>query len=1071
MRGQGLVWRRAGRALTVAAGLVACALLLARAAEAAPAYPVVKILVQPDGAGIAARLWGDEFVHGWETAAGRFTLVRNEATGYWEYAVRDTAGNLAPSGVVAGAGAPPVAGGLRPTRAFVNSARAARGAPALGVPTRAAPPPWAGVGTRVLFIMVEFTDRQCTFTPAQMQANLFGGTASGPGNLAEFFSEISYGRLQLQGTVVGNAAGTDCAALGNTHAFYDTGAGSAAGLVAEAVGLVTGHVNFAQFDNDGDGTVDALGLVYAGGGPHDGCDTDDAPGGSGGDDLWPHSGSTGGTATGDGVNVNPYIINSEITFGVNPASACNRIQTIGLFAHEFGHSLGLPDLYDTDSSSYGVGRWSTMASQYSSTVNLADTPAHYDPWSKWFLNWITPADYTGQDVGISLDRVEDSGKVAQFLANPGGAESGGTGEYFLVENRQRVGFDAALPGCGILIWHLDDSRTNNTLEGHTAANHRLVDLERADGGIAPADDGTQDSQRVPFPGSTNNSLFSDTTTPTANLYSGDPSGVRVSIPGGASACADSMPVNFGNPEADLSISKSDSPDPVTPGELLNYIVTVTNSGPGVASNVIVTDTLPTGVVYLSNSDSCVNASGTLTCNLGTIPSGVSRGFTIQVRVPANFLSSIPAGTANLTNTARVTANEPDGDLADNSVTISTVVIDSADLRLTKECKPDQPNRAPAGTETYCEIYVDNLGPSDARSVVITDRIISTTPITITAITVTGAGLTCPATPIGPTSDTTITCTDAVLPAGGRDTIRVTFRANDAGDVDDIASVTSATPDPDTSNNLARGRVSFGSAADLSLSKTGPPTAIAGANLTYNLQVTNTGPSTAVNVVVTDSLPAQVSFVSAVPSAGGSCQAGVVPGDPSKPLRCNFGTLASGGIVSLAVTVKVNSNVPGNTIIVNNADTHSDVFDPDTSDNVKTAPVTIDTRADLSITKTADAATYKPSSTITYQITAVNNGESKALHVVVTDNLPEFRQALYRSDTGGCTLSTPITLTCNLGDLEVGQSKTFFVSVTVKGSRGTVSNTASVAATGPMTLPDPVAANNSSTVNVIVKGGS
>jgi len=96
--------------------------------------------------------------------------------------------------------------------------------------------------------------------------------------------------------------------------------------------------------------------------------------------------------------------------------------------------------------------------------------------------------------------------------------------------------------------------------------------------------------------------------------------------------------------------------------------------------------------------------------------------------------------------------------------------------------------------------------------------------------------------------------------------------------------------------------------------------------------------------------------------------------------------------------------------------------------------------------------------VTYSINVVNNGPSKAVNVVVTDNLPELKAAIYQSDTGGCVLSTPTTLKCNMGDMAVGQSKTFFIYVLVKGSRGAVSNTASVASA----TTDPAGANDSST---------
>ncbi|MBI1742644.1 immune inhibitor A [Candidatus Acetothermia bacterium] len=196
------------------------------------------------------------------------------------------------------------------------------------------------------------------------------------------------------------------------------GPGTDAGLVTEAVTLADSTVNFANFDNDGDGTVDILGIIYAGGGPHDGCDMDDPPPGFAGDNLWPHFSRPGGTFAGDGVSVNQYIIQSEVTHAkdVNPSSGCTQIQTIGLFAHEFGHALGLPDLYDTDGSSAGIGSWSTMSNQYRSTVNLADTPPHYDPWSKWFEGWITPQDLTSASVaGKFIPQTETNAFTIQLL--------------------------------------------------------------------------------------------------------------------------------------------------------------------------------------------------------------------------------------------------------------------------------------------------------------------------------------------------------------------------------------------------------------------------------------------------------------------------------------------------------------------------------------------------------------------------------------------------------------------------------------------------------------------------------
>jgi uncharacterized repeat protein (TIGR01451 family) len=419
----------------------------------------------------------------------------------------------------------------------------------------------------------------------------------------------------------------------------------------------------------------------------------------------------------------------------------------------------------------------------------------------------------------------------------------------------------------------------------------------------------------------------------------------------------------------------------------------------------------------------------------------------------------------------VSGKELDSNTANNTATATTQVVASADLVLSKECKPDQPNTQPAGTATFCDIYVTNAGPSDAQNVTITDHVIGSAPFVVNAIAATEspsdatAPVCGPATPIGPTTSTTLTCTDLVLPSGAQLDVKVTFTANSTADVDDTATVTSSTPDPSPNNNTAVGRVSFRSISDLALTKSNAPNPVtAGTNITYTLGVTNHGPSSAANVVVTDVLSGQVSFVSASPSQG-ACQAGVVPGDPTKPLTCNLGALANGASASVTVIAKVNSDTPAGTILVNNGTASSDSADPNTANNIATASATVNTSADLAIVKTSDALTYKPSTVVTYKITVDNiAGPSKALNVVVTDNLPTQKQAIYQSDTGGCALSTPTTLTCNIGDLAVGQSKTFFVYVLIKGSQGAVSNTASVTSA----TTDPNAANNSS-VRIVTIG--
>ncbi len=185
---------------------------------------------------------------------------------------------------------------------------------------------------------------------------------------------------------------------------------------------------------------------------------------------------------------------------------------------------------------------------------------------------MTPTEYTGVHAGVSLAEAETSPAAIRLLANPGGVQVGGSGEYFLLENRQNVGFDSKLPGCGTLIWHIDETRTTNRLEGH-----RLVQLEQADGlgsmDIVPQN-GNRGDAGDPYPGSAVNRLFDAITAPSAHLNSGAASGVSVGVPGG---CGSMMTLNLGAPGANptpttLALASSLNPSVVDEG--VTYTATV-----------------------------------------------------------------------------------------------------------------------------------------------------------------------------------------------------------------------------------------------------------------------------------------------------------------------------------------------------------------------------------------------------------------------------------------------------------------------------------------------------------------
>jgi uncharacterized repeat protein (TIGR01451 family) len=505
-------------------------------------------------------------------------------------------------------------------------------------------------------------------------------------------------------------------------------------------------------------------------------------------------------------------------------------------------------------------------------------------------------------------------------------------------------------------------------------------------------------------------------------------------------------------DADLRVTKT-GPETVTVGSNLTYSITVSNDGPVAAQFVELTEATPPGTTFVAFNQNtgpqftcttpAVGGTGSVNCTAAALANGASATFTFVVQADAD-------ASGTITNTAEVSGEEIDPDTSNNTASVITSVNASADLQLTKQCKPDTPIAA-GGTGT-CTILVTNLGPGEARDVVVTDTHVSNAPFTFGSITTTVG--TCSV------ANGVVTCTLGDLAVRAEATITVPVTSNAQADVNDTATVTSSTPDPNADNNTAMGAVQFAASADLAITKTASSPVIAGTNVTYTLSVTNNGPSDAPNVVVTDTLPGELTNVSVTPSQG-SCTDGI-PGNPGQPLTCTLGSLANGGSATISVVGKIDASTPNGSYINNNASVSSGVADPDNGNNSASVVSQVLAQADLAIVKTSDQDIYKPSSLVTYTAKVTNLGPSDAQAVVVTDNLPDIKQALYLSDTGGCTKSGN-TLTCVIGTLAVGQSSSFNINQTVKGARGAVANTVTV----DSSTADPNGANNTSTRTVIV----
>jgi len=261
---------------------------------------------------------------------------------------------------------------------------------------------------------------------------------------------------------------------------------------------------------------------------------------------------------------------------------------------------------------------------------------------------------------------------------------------------------------------------------------------------------------------------------------------------GASAFAGAPDLNGCYGPADMSITKSDSPDPVGPGQNVTYHLTVTNngvsSGPSTTSGVTVTDSLPAGVTLVSATPSTGSCSGTATisCALGIFPGGASATIDIVVMVS-------PAASGTLTNTASVSAVTADPNLANNTATATTTIVNGADLSITKTGSPDPVHTGQTLTYT---LTVHNGGPLAASSVSVTDQLPRNTAFGTATATQGSCSLTQPTKRIVTcslgtiASGATVTATVMVTPPSKKTTITNT------------ASVSSTTSDPNTANNSA-----------------------------------------------------------------------------------------------------------------------------------------------------------------------------------------------------------------------------------------------------------------------------
>jgi immune inhibitor A len=381
-------------------------------------------------------------------------------------------------------------------------------------PARVLGPSLAPTGSwRALVILVDFSDKTSNVAAGSFDNLLFGSSA---GTMRHYYNAVSYGALDivtvhLPGTIGWKRAPQTYAYYCNAQNGFGNYPRNAQKLTEDAVTVANASVDFSQYDNDGDGYVDALFIVHSGpGAEYTGLDTD----------IWSHAWSTKTAITLDGVKVFRYSMEPE--YWESPGD-----MTMGVYAHELGHAaFGLPDLYDTDYTSAGLDSWSLMAGgSWNGPAPGGASPAFPDVWSHTQMGYVAPTTIAANTSGASLHQITDLPNAWKLWS--GGAP--GT-QYFMVENRQRTGYDAYLQGDGMLVYHVDESvltdNDNEWYPGHTTSGHYLVALEQADGQWNLEQNVSADGAD-PFPGTGNKRTFAGTTTPDTKSYASALTGVAL----------------------------------------------------------------------------------------------------------------------------------------------------------------------------------------------------------------------------------------------------------------------------------------------------------------------------------------------------------------------------------------------------------------------------------------------------------------------------------------------------------------------------------------------------------------
>jgi M6 family metalloprotease-like protein/uncharacterized repeat protein (TIGR01451 family) len=881
----------------------------------------------------------------------------------------------------------------------------------------------------VLFILINFTDTAFTNTKAEFEDKFADteadpcGNCTGPGGFRAFYYEMSYGLFNVVGSVEGpfTAGGaTDEKAPATrtyggqeyargTHGYYGCGPDPegeascdvgndgfkyAALLAKEAVlAADAAGVNFSQ--------VDHVVIVHQGLGKSDSGDDRD---------IWPHQwriSEAGWTAPNvDGVTVDAYaIVPERVKTGL--FDLFTTMTSIGTPAHEFGHLLGLPDEYDDNTA--GIGEHGLMGScNYLKTGGVrGDTPCHMGPWDKWALGWLKPRRVTDNEGNLFAVRSYEIPDYAThdfallLEDNPNGPQCGSsaTGRYFLVVNRQGTGFDASLTKkvgtTGLQIWRVEEDRGC----GNRDYPNGFLTIMEADGNNSLVR-GTRLQSGDFWRGG---QIFNDTSTPSSRLVDGTSTNV----------CVTNIGVNQNPMRAGFSEGPSEGTDSIgCPIARTKKILFYEGHAPagwhGGKPNSLDNPSQTILDLYSRFARELYSAQGyeihqkseavignrTLDCL------GSTCGVVVIALPTASFGAGEIENIQKYVGAKGRVAVFGDSNLFDNVDADEDTLIDYLDHN-NKTMIESTVNWLEAaingglliigewgGWAKFAGVFDPSNQLAKAFGLTIEDNVVWDSTFNDS-----GWGywpeIAPPNAAIMPVDDY-VTYASATV-SGGSPLVRanesgqvIVFSASEYNDFD-LDPTKPATFKPIFEQSLSvernliipQARVNpsgpivaafadMASSADLALTKVDSPDPVAVASpLTYTITVTNNGPNTATGVTLTDTLPENVSFVSAVPNTCSTV---------NRTVTCNLGSLAKKA--KATVKIVVIPLVEGT--LENTASVTGAGADTNASNNSVTIMTTVAACGGVTVSSSPASVTYRPTATrpakATIRVTVRNDSD-------------------------------------------------------------------------------------------------